>query len=522
MRFSLVDRDGTIIFQESLKVENDLKTDEYLVHIGFREEALDNFIFRTKLKVFNRIDAIELANNSDINFGSDDLDSKATIEQNIEVIASKFVFKPKEKVTIKLNLVDASKADLAVLIRPVKNNLKSIAKPDDDFEKQNLRSEKQLNFANASSHKDLQYDLIRTSPIVEGQRPSVYIPETQQLKGFFKVEANRYTMDLSSVPGGVKSFYFSEFSYKAYIPPNAEYDYEKDLFKDNLVPYFQSEPNFEWAENDSNFGDFSSNIEFNLPAFSNEVLKYAWQQMIIANSISTSNYNTPPTIELGFPEDQMNKVPLFYKKANDYEAMDNMAEYLFEIVTGIRTYESNGKRDVRVAFVGGMYQDPPLFLVNGIPTRDTEKVLSIAIENVQGAGVIKDHKASGLIKLSREVRPFGDLGGSGIVVIHLNPGVSNPFREAYNSMLKKNLYLIPDAYPTVEYKGLTSEKFIPDFRQTLYWNPALEIDSKNNNLSFFTSDIYGDYEIIVQGISSNGKIILARFPFKVKAAAEQN
>ena len=47
---------------------------------------------------------------------------------------------------------------------------------------------------------------------------------------------------------------------------------------------------------------------------------------------------------------------------------------------------------------------------------------------------------------------------------------------------------------------------MPDFRNLLYWNPAIETGAAATNaIQFYTSDLPGDYLIVVQGISSDGR-----------------
>jgi hypothetical protein len=50
------------------------------------------------------------------------------------------------------------------------------------------------------------------------------------------------------------------------------------------------------------------------------------------------------------------------------------------------------------------------------------------------------------------------------------------------------------------------ESRIPDYRNTLFWNPDLQTrkDGKTE-ISFFTSDESSDYIIVVEGITSDGK-----------------
>jgi hypothetical protein len=58
---------------------------------------------------------------------------------------------------------------------------------------------------------------------------------------------------------------------------------------------------------------------------------------------------------------------------------------------------------------------------------------------------------------------------------------------------------------------------LPDYRNTLYWNP--EIQMQNNGTltqSFFSCDQKGRYLGIFQGIDSNGNPLVREFTFDVK------
>ncbi|HEY4965330.1 MAG TPA: hypothetical protein VII28_02980, partial [Puia sp.] len=45
----------------------------------------------------------------------------------------------------------------------------------------------------------------------------------------------------------------------------------------------------------------------------------------------------------------------------------------------------------------------------------------------------------------------------------------------------------------------------PDFRTLLYWNPNVYTDSTGNaTISWFTSDLPGNYVIVVNGVSQSG------------------
>jgi hypothetical protein len=57
---------------------------------------------------------------------------------------------------------------------------------------------------------------------------------------------------------------------------------------------------------------------------------------------------------------------------------------------------------------------------------------------------------------------------------------------------------------------------IPDFRNLLYWNPAVETgNAPANTVQFYTSDLPGNYLVVVQGISSDGRAGITYHHFTV-------
>ncbi|MDD4425151.1 MAG: hypothetical protein PHS40_04440, partial [Mariniphaga sp.] len=44
-------------------------------------------------------------------------------------------------------------------------------------------------------------------------------------------------------------------------------------------------------------------------------------------------------------------------------------------------------------------------------------------------------------------------------------------------------------------------------RPTMYWEPQVLMENGKASLEFFTSDMPGKYRVMVEGISTNGKII---------------
>ena len=65
--------------------------------------------------------------------------------------------------------------------------------------------------------------------------------------------------------------------------------------------------------------------------------------------------------------------------------------------------------------------------------------------------------------------------------------------------------------------ALRKESRIPDYRNTLYWNPDVRTDVNGRaELEFYTSDEAGDYILLVEGYTSDGHRGSATLLFSVK------
>lgn len=67
--------------------------------------------------------------------------------------------------------------------------------------------------------------------------------------------------------------------------------------------------------------------------------------------------------------------------------------------------------------------------------------------------------------------------------------------------LEEKMYFTPD-YSNKDLKR------VPDFRTQLLWIPNLDISSKEEKLTFYTSDIEGTFEVTLEGYTKDGKHIL--------------
>ncbi len=84
----------------------------------------------------------------------------------------------------------------------------------------------------------------------------------------------------------------------------------------------------------------------------------------------------------------------------------------------------------------------------------------------------------------------------------------------FKNYVNKNTSISEIEYPRIQknyfkqqYSKYTNLERIPDYRRTLLWYPEVTIDENSFPLEFFTSDIKGDFEIILEGFTTYGKPI---------------
>ncbi|WP_185154512.1 hypothetical protein [Fulvivirga sp. M361] len=108
---------------------------------------------------------------------------------------------------------------------------------------------------------------------------------------------------------------------------------------------------------------------------------------------------------------------------------------------------------------------------------------------------------------------LGPLTADGIVSFHTFKGDLDGFQPDENI---HQLELTPIAnnevfqYPVYgEAKDINNR--IPDLREQLYWNPQIKVGEDGMlRLQFYTSDVPGEYEMSIEGVSQAGQLISIR------------
>ena len=180
-----------------------------------------------------------------------------------------------------------------------------------------------------------------------------------------------------------------------------------------------------------------------------------------------------------------------------YIIFPTMEELIREVIPSLLHRKVGGKSMVRVLLseASVIPTGDPLFIINGVMTKNTTYFLNLKPADVLTVKIIKD-----INKLLR----FGAMGKNGIVLIQTKKS------DIVNLTNLSNVLPVEGLSKSIEFRSpdhsLKSNARIPDFRSTLYWNPSLKTDATGKAVfNFYASDDSGPLVIKLQGVTSDGK-----------------
>jgi hypothetical protein len=224
-------------------------------------------------------------------------------------------------------------------------------------------------------------------------------------------------------------------------------------------------------------------------------------------------YELPTAGDLISPIVAPRETKRFYGKPDvelvlaDYIKLPVMEEVFFELTTGIllKSKKSVYTMSISDPADNSVFKKPPVLFIDGVVINDPATIAEFdpelveKIEAVKELYVIGDFYFFGLVNV---ITRAGDYSGVTLpdYAIRLNYRVIDPPKS----------FISPD-YSTDEMK----QSRIPDLRNTLYWNPAVKPDNDGKvRIDFWASDYRGMYEINVQGVTADGKLV--SFSKKIK------
>ncbi len=192
----------------------------------------------------------------------------------------------------------------------------------------------------------------------------------------------------------------------------------------------------------------------------------------------------------------------------DYIKLPVMQEVFFELIPGAFLKNKKSVYEISIAdpVDNIIYEAAPGLLIDGVIIKDPSMIANLdpeiveKIDVVRGKYFVGDYLFYGLVNV---ITKSGDFS---CVTL---PG--NAVRLPYRVIEPVVTFASPD-YSTAEMKNSR----LPDFRNTLYWNPSVKPDKDGKaRIEFWTSDIASECEVKIQGITGNGKIISLKKTIKI-------
>lgn len=192
----------------------------------------------------------------------------------------------------------------------------------------------------------------------------------------------------------------------------------------------------------------------------------------------------------------------FYGKAyqevalKDFEKLDSIGEYFYELTPTVHFPIKQGKQllyitDPQTNFSLG---DKPVVFIDGVYYPNWEKLAKL------------NHTLIEKIDVIPKTYYYGEKTYDGIVSICTK--TKNLAGVELLPEMSRMIYPLSDTSEEFVSKALNTAAHIPDLRDLLHWQSSLSCaKGESINLSFYTSDVEGEFVITLIGITKSGKFV---------------
>lgn len=280
------------------------------------------------------------------------------------------------------------------------------------------------------------------------------------------------------------------------------YFHLKDLYKaDNAIIQVIDDNREDYILSIHQHEEVKRKYEFRKPIFNKEaksMIKDRGVHNQIENAFLEVKKDAFVTYEL--PKEFYGNPPTVYR-LDDYKRFPTIAETLTEIV-GHAWYKKDKTKklifDVRAREFDPYAMDDikPLVVVDGAYIKDHETVLNDSAYDVETISVL------------REEYYYGNNVYQGVVNIKTTTG--DYYNKLKGEYLKNTELFKPSPrkkYFKQDYNVQSDISRVPDYRYQLLWVPEFRFNSQSYELDFYTSDVSGEFEIILEGYTNNGEYV---------------
>jgi hypothetical protein len=193
---------------------------------------------------------------------------------------------------------------------------------------------------------------------------------------------------------------------------------------------------------------------------------------------------------------------------DDYTRFPVMEEVMREYVSGVNVRRIDGRYLFRVLDQdrNEIMKSSPLILLDGVPVTSADEILDLDPRRVKRIEIVQKKYFYGPLELHGIVAYYSY--NSDMAELPLN---ENAIQRKYKGYQQYREFYTPK-YDAPNERSAR----LPDFRNQLYWNPSV-ITGENGKtqIQFTSSDLSGQYKVVVHGMSSNGLLGSTVFTFEV-------
>jgi len=246
--------------------------------------------------------------------------------------------------------------------------------------------------------------------------------------------------------------------------------------------------------------------------FSDFVLDEAMEAFILEQSVQNQIQNAYAENRI----DSIRKIedfPPFFQTPSheyyldDYTRFPTIKETIIEVIEQASTRQRKGKQFIHVR----VYDDDvetglnSLLLIDGLFIQDHNTVIEAKASKIKKINVINQQYL------------YGSEVFEGIISMESYEG---DFIESLPALKEKDTKLfrpeLAKDYFDQDYRYPERYKRIPDYRTQLVWEPQFRLDGSTRTLTFYTSDVKGRYEVVLEGFNEQGKPLSLRKIIEVK------
>ncbi|WP_339888327.1 hypothetical protein [uncultured Flavobacterium sp.] len=236
-------------------------------------------------------------------------------------------------------------------------------------------------------------------------------------------------------------------------------------------------------------------------------LKKIIEKRSIANQIENAYFS----IKKDTIKDQPSNKPFYFPlektiSLDDYTRFSTLKETIIEILPNTFFKEKDGVYTInlRDKLSNGVDSGYTLVLIDGLLIQNVKELFEYNTKNIDKVEYITEKYV------------YGSKIYNGLINF-ITKEFDYELKETGDFILKTEIQrpLTTKYYYKQNYSDVSKFERIPDYRYQLLWNPTIDLENEKE-ISFFTSDIKGKFEISIEGFSADGKPVSSKEYFEVK------